>query len=193
MGFDLTNTGAGVQNKTQDFGETIFGFSYTNVFGMKMTNVFGLAWNYYVGYTKVITGLDLTLDADWKIEIFYAKCFKLGSATEYKMNSIESGKIENSFFKFLQKETKAAATTEAAIGSRTAVVEEENVAAESRLVLIGQDVEERADLISVTTGAESRTTSALMWFADDFGFQATATFNVNSPAVYLNGALVEIG
>ncbi len=109
------------------------------------------------------------------------------------MNTIESGKIEDSFFKFLQKETKTAATTQAAIGTRTAVVEEENVAVESRFVLIGQDVEEREALISVTTGTESRTTSALIWIADDFGFQASATFNVNAPAVYLNGALVEIG
>lgn len=184
MAFELKNTGAGLENQ-QDYGETIF--------GLKMTNVFGLAWNYYVGYTKFITGLDLTLDADWKIECFYAKCFKLGYATEYKMNTIESGKIEDSFFKFLQKETKTAATTQAAIGTRTAVVEEENVAVESRFVLIGQDVEEREALISVTTGTESRTTSALIWIADDFGFQASATFNVNAPAVYLNGALVEIG
>jgi len=164
-----------------------------DIYGLKATNVFGLAWNYYLAYTKFITGLDLTMDMGRKIELFYAKCFKLGYATEIKMSTIEAGKIQDSFFAFLQKETKAAATTEAAIGVRTVVVDEENVAAESRLVLIGQDEEERADLISVTTGAESRTTSALMWFADDFGFQATATFNVNSPAVSLNGTLVEIG
>ena len=161
MAFELKNTGAGVQNTTQDFGETIFGFSYTNVFGMKMTNVFGLAWNYYVGYTKFITGLDLTLDADWKIECFYAKCFKLGYATEYKMNTIESGKIEDSFFAFLQKETKAAATTEETIGMRTTFSESVAESLGSRLSILSDDSTERDTYLSNTTGDESRLSGSL--------------------------------
>ena len=34
--------------------------------GYKITNVFGLAWNYYVIYTKFITGMDITLDMGLK-------------------------------------------------------------------------------------------------------------------------------
>jgi len=81
MAFELKNTGAGLENQ-QDYGETIF--------GLKMTNVFGLAWNYYVGYTKFITGLDLTFDFGRKIEMFYATCFKVGYANEFKASSFKS-------------------------------------------------------------------------------------------------------
>ena len=53
----------------------------------KVTNVFGLAWNYYVAYTKFITGLDLTLDMDVKAEFFYAWTYKIGYAKETNFNS----------------------------------------------------------------------------------------------------------
>ena len=181
-----TKTGAGTQNKTQDFGETILGFSYTNVFGMKMTNVFGLAWNYYVGYTKFITGLDLTLDADWKIECFYAKCFKLGYATEYKMNTIESGKIEDSFFAFLQKEKKAAATTEETIGMRTTFSESVAESLGSRVSILSDDSTERDTYFSNTAGDEVLVAGTVSQTADSIEVTAalehiitTALFNVN--------------
>ena len=53
-----------------------------SVEGYKVTNVFGLAWNYYVMYTKFITGVDLTLDLGGKFEFFFADTYKIGYANE---------------------------------------------------------------------------------------------------------------
>lgn len=161
--------------------------------GYKITNVFGLAWNYYVAYTKFITGLDMTLDFGYKIEMFYANCYKLGSAAEYKSNMIESAKMENSIFRVFNKAAKVSATETNTAESRTTVVTEDNTAVESRLVVVGDDYEERDELVAVTTGSESRSTSSLIWAADNVGFQVTATFAVNAPTLMLNGDVVEIG
>jgi hypothetical protein len=49
--------------------------------------VFGLAWNYYLGYTKFITGLDMTLDMGMKAEFFYAWTYKIGYAEETNFNT----------------------------------------------------------------------------------------------------------
>ena len=159
--------------------------------GYKITNVFGLAWNYYIAYTKFITGLDITLDMGLKCEFFFAKTYKIGYApdTSFGVDKNNCSPICRNMYAGLQS---MVTTQQEVVEIRNAVIGAENVLVENRLVVIGQDVEEREALISVTTGTESRTTSALIWIADDFGFQASATFNVNAPAVYLNGALVEI-
>jgi hypothetical protein len=58
-----------------------------DIYGLKATNVFGLAWNYYLGYTKFITGLDMTLDMGMKAEFFYAWTYKIGYAEETNFNT----------------------------------------------------------------------------------------------------------
>lgn len=129
-----------------------------DIYGLKATNVFGLAWNYYLAYTKFITGLDLTMDMGRKIELFYAKCFKLGYATEYKMTTIEAGKIQDSFFAFLQKKVEGVSFLQQIIDSRTAVVAEENFAAEVRNADVSAD--DLAGLTSVEEWAVSKDISA---------------------------------
>ena len=163
------------------------------IYGVKATNVFGLAWNYYTAYTKFITGLDITLDLGGKCEFVFGATIKIGYANELATwGDVKTG-LNKKKVEIAAAAQTLVASSEEVVETRTSAVEEENVLVENRLVVIGQDVEEREALISVTTGTESRTTSALIWIADDFGFQASATFNVNAPAVYLNGALVEIG
>ena len=102
-----------------------------SVEGYKITNVFGLAWNYYIAYTKFITGLDLTLDMGFKIEMFFAKSFKLGYASEFKSNKITSFNLENNGFWYSdlsevvkKAEKKAVATSQKAIEIENLAVEQ---------------------------------------------------------------------
>ena len=98
--------------------------------GYKITNVFGLAWNYYIAYTKFITGLDLTMDMGWKIETFYANCYKLGYASEFKSNKVISYNLENNGFAYhdlkeiiLKNENKIVATKKEAADLKQQVID----------------------------------------------------------------------
>ena len=101
-----------------------------DTYGLKATNVFGLAWNYYTAYTKFITGLDLTMDMGWKIETFYANCYKLGYASEFKSNKVISYNLENNGFAYhdlkeiiLKNENKIVATKKEAADLKQQVID----------------------------------------------------------------------
>jgi len=195
MGFDLTNTGAGVQNKTQDFGETIFGFSYTTVFGAKMTNVFGLAWNYYIAYTKFITGLDLTLDFGEKIEMFYATCFKVGYANEFKASSFKSYTLGGEGFHITGTEEAMTTASTKATAEKTRMDDlvTRSIATETKVVAL----EDKSGGTSVEVWAISKVITAPTCTIECTAMGGIAVGQVGvvvEPAgVTIIGPLVEIG
>ena len=93
-----------------------------SVEGYKITNVFGLAWNYYIAYTKFITGLDLTMDMGMKIETFAANCYKLGYASEYKSNTFKSAEMKNSIFRVFESNALIAAARAKKVAEETALI-----------------------------------------------------------------------
>jgi hypothetical protein len=121
-----------------------------SVEGYKITNVFGLAWNYYIAYTKFITGLDLTLDFGYKIETFYANCYKLGYAQEFKSNTYESAKIEKSRFACLE--------------SKELILKKRKDAAEEEVKLVGKITKQIGEeLKEVATLQQNGATSTEQW------------------------------
>jgi hypothetical protein len=93
-----------------------------SVEGYKITNVLGLAWNYYLAYTKFITGLDLTMDMGMKIETFAANCYKLGYASEYKSNTYQSADMASSMFKIFESEALVAAASKKKVEAEQALI-----------------------------------------------------------------------
>jgi len=164
-----------------------------SVEGYKITNVLGLAFNYYLAYTKFITGFDVTLDFGIKCEFFFADTYKRGWANETaftKSKGTELTELKLTIYNYLQS----------MVGSKKTVATEDITVAEvvvaqveERQIAIRQDTQERVDLMSVTTGTESRKTNILMWGADGMLFTATNAFAVYAPQVFLNGELVELG
>ncbi len=188
-----TKTGAGTQNKTQDFGETILGFSYTNVFGMKMTNVFGLAWNYYVGYTKFITGLDLTLDMGWKIEIFFADTYKVGYANETVFGECKRADLHNLLFGASAKKDKAVGQSNAVVGTETTVVETRNESIEEHNLEVLSQVLAAGALTETVEGAKIVTADSIVESVETKVATAAVSFIINSALISLSGPLIELG
>ncbi len=90
--------------------------------GYKITNVFGLAWNYYIAYTKFITGLDITMDVGMKVETFYANCYKLGYASEMKSNTFKSVDMKNSMSRVFESNQLIAAASAKKVAEETALI-----------------------------------------------------------------------
>jgi hypothetical protein len=175
-----------------EWSESKYGNKYSFVKGSETTLVLGGAFNYYVGYVKYITGLDNTLDFGLKVEFYFAKTAKIGFTQDLRSNK-DKALLTQVYNHFCSEKAEAVTNNTLVAGENTTLSENDTTQAETRLVVVGQDTEQREELISVTTGTESRTTSNLLWSAAGIGFNATASFEVVTPAVYLNGEVVEIG
>ena len=162
-----------------------------SVEGYKITNVFGLAWNYYVAYTKFITGLDITLDMGLKCEFFFAKTYKIGYApdTSFGVDKNNCSPICRNMYAGLQS---MVTTQQEVVGIRNAVIDAEVVAVEERLSVVSVDSEERDSLTSVTSGTELRSSSELMWEGLDGNFDFGASFSVTSSIISLNDGALEV-
>lgn len=150
-----------------------------DIYGLKATNVFGLAWNYYVGYTKFITGLDLTLDMGMKTEFFFAGTIKIGYANELKSIGNQKTGVTSIL-------TSISNTFESLCQSSTRVTQEENEVhetlnedIENRNAFIGTDEVERGSYSSITSGVENRESSELTETSDSIMINATGTASVN--------------
>jgi len=187
-----TKTGAGTQNKTQDFGETILGFSYTNVFGMKMTNVFGLAWNYYLLYTKFITGLDLTLDLGWKIEMFYASTYKIGYADTTDFGVVKSTDLTKYRAAFYATKETLVENSAAVIATETNVVENrvENVAVIDSE--IGVQAIAAGAITETVEGAKIVTADSIVESVETKVATAAVSFIINSALISFNDGTLEV-
>jgi len=95
--------------------------------GYKITNVFGLAWNYYVIYTKFITGVDLTLDMGWKFEFFFADTYKIGYANETTFGRAGRTDLHDKLVALGVLKETVLENENAVIGVRQAAVEEQNL------------------------------------------------------------------
>lgn len=175
-----------------EWSESKYGNKYAFVKGSETTLVLGGAFNYYVGYVKYITGLDNTLDFGLKVELYFAKTAKIGFTQDLR-NHKDKAILTQLYNHFCTKKDEVVDDNTLVTGANTTLSENDITQAETRLVVVGQDTEQREELISVTTGSESRTTTNLLWSAASIGFNATTSFEVITPAVYLNGELVEIG
>ena len=167
-----------------------------SVEGYKITTVLGLAFNYYFAYTKFITGLDLTLDWAIKIETFYAKCYKLGQATEFKSNTYKTGVMETDHFF-------------ACLESKELVVEVKKKAIEAETKLVGKITEQIGIQVKEVTAQEIKGgISAEVWTTNktietpDFTLTCAVGAAINSgpcsvdvlpSAVLIVGPLVELG
>ena len=99
-----------------------------SVEGYKITNVLGLAFNYYLAYTKFITGLDITMDVGLKVETFYARCFKIGSASEYKSNKVVSYNLENNGFWYSNLSQVVKDADEKVVKTKKALIDSQTLA-----------------------------------------------------------------
>lgn len=94
--------------------------------GYKITNVFGLAWNYYVIYTKFITGMDITLDMGLKCEFFFARTYKIGYAPDTSFGT-DKNNCSPSCKNMYDGLQNMVTTVQEVIGQRQAIVEEQNL------------------------------------------------------------------
>ena len=149
----------------------------------KVTNVFGLAWNYYVAYTKFITGLDLTLDMDVKAEFFYAWTYKIGYAKETNFNSdtkISANKCVSDFHTSVSSAygSVQSVITEALaqITARTNNVEEDTLIVDEAnhdFGVLSQVINE--DLVTSVGGAVTETSSSHAMTTGELNIIATET------------------
>jgi hypothetical protein len=160
-----------------------------DIYGLKATNVFGLAWNYYLGYTKFITGLDMTLDMGMKAEFFYAWTYKIGYAEETNFNAAVKVSQSQNVSDFHANVSSAYGSVQrvinealAQITTRTENVDEDNrsssqanhdynvlneVINENRVTIVGGTDEQNADTVQMNTNA--------------FSLNATGEVSVDAP------------
>ena len=165
-----------------------------SVEGYKITNVFGLAWNYYVAYTKFITGLDLTMDVGMKCELFMAGTIKIGYANE--LETIGNVKTGLTKLKVCIKETYQSMCTsqEELVANRASAVEEENLVAGIRNADVSAD--DIAGLTSVEEWAVSKlinSPTCLITCTEMAGFVVGANgVGVEPAGVTISGPIIEL-
>jgi len=166
-----------------------------SVEGYKITNVFGLAWNYYVAYTKFITGLDLTLDFGEKIEMFYATCFKVGYANEFKASSFKSYTLGGEGFHITGTEEAMTNASTKATAEKTRMDDlvTRSIATETKVVAL----EDKSGGTSVEVWAVSKSIASPSYLLE---CDTVATIGVGANAmmvaldsVSIYGPLIEIG
>ena len=164
-----------------------------DIYGLKATNVFGLAWNYYLAYTKFITGLDLTMDMGLKCEFFMAATYKIGYApdTSFGVAKNNVSPICKNMYAGLES---FVTTVQNIFGLRTAVVDVDNFAAEVRNADVG--AEDIAGLTSVEEWAVSKlitSPTCLITCTEMAGFVVGANgVGVEPAGVTISGPMIEL-
>ncbi len=166
-----------------------------SVEGYKITNVLGLAFNYYLAYTKFITGLDITMDIGLKVETFYARCFKIGSASEYKSNKVASYNLENNGFWYSKLSQVVKDADEKVVKTKKALIDSQTLAVEHSQKLIA--LEEKSGGLSSEVWDVSKTITSPSYTLE---CETVATIGVGSNAmmvaldsVSIYGPMIEIG
>lgn len=164
-----------------------------DIYGLKATNVFGLAWNYYLGYTKFITGLDMTLDMGLKAEFFYANTYKIGYASETNFNNATKVQANQRVTNFHTSVSSAYGSVQSVISealaqitTRTENVEEDNRVAGQANINYGERYEEGDDLVITIASlfeetSEERTITAASVTLDAEETNITGFVNLGSP------------
>ena len=151
--------------------------------GYKITNVFGLAWNYYVIYTKFITGMDITLDMGLKCEFFFARTYKIGYAPDTSFGT-DRNNCSPSCKNMYDGLQNMVTTVQEVIGQRQAIVEEQNLQiGVDNVVLEEQNV--------VVAGAQNiAVAGGLNQEVDAYNLAAAGNANIAAAAVAINGELL---
>ena len=149
--------------------------------GYKITNVFGLAWNYYVIYTKFITGMDITLDMGLKCEFFFARTYKIGYAPDTSFGTAKNN-VSPMCSNMYEGLASMVTTLREVIGNRQVVVEEQNlqigvdnVALEEQNVVVAgeQMIAAGGDIVQEAGG--------------DIGIAAVGNVNIGAAMVEIEG------
>jgi len=160
--------------------------------GYKITNVFGLAWNYYIAYTKFITGLDITLDMGLKCEFFMADTYKVGRAA-----TTESWFAKNYYSSTATKicnfYTKYIASQAAVVDDDVSVRESVSESIVSRDSTVGDDSIDRLSYFSCTSGDEVVVAGTLSQTADSVAVTVAGTHSLLAGEVSLDAPIIDLG
>ena len=158
----------------------------------KVTNVFGLAWNYYVAYTKFITGLDLTLDMDVKAEFFYAWTYKIGYAKETNFNSATKVSANECVNDFHTSVSSACRSVQSVISEAFAQITARTNNVEEDTLIVGEATHDYNVLTQVINEAfESNVGGAV---TENSSTRAITTGELNITATETNiGGIVSLG
>ena len=110
-----------------------------SVEGYKITNVLGLAFNYYLAYTKFITGFDVTLDFGIKCEFFFADTYKVGWANETAFGKSKGTELEDLGLRIYNRLQSLVTAREEVIENRITLIEEDAAEIERRSNVVGID------------------------------------------------------
>ena len=155
-----------------------------SVEGYKVTNVFGLAWNYYVMYTKFITGVDLTLDLGGKFEFFFADTYKIGYANETAFGKAGRTDLQNLRLQVCaQVQEGVQGAYQGIFGERQVVVGNENQQIDAQNAVLGEQNVDVAGAQVIFAGGDIDQEAG-----GAIGIAAGADLNLDGANVQINGA-----
>ena len=163
-----------------------------DIYGLKATNVFGLAWNYYLGYTKFITGLDMTLDMGMKAEFFYAWTYKIGYAEETNFNTKTKVSANDKVTEFHQSVASLYGSVQSVISEAFAQITARTNNVEEDTLIVGEATHDYNVLTQVINEAfESNVGGAV---TENSSTRAITTGELNITATETNiGGIVSLG
>ena len=160
--------------------------------GYKITNVFGLAWNYYIAYTKFITGLDITLDMGLKCEFFMADTYKVGRAATTE-SYFQKNYFNSTATNICNLYTWLITKREAVVGNDVSVRESVSESIAFRDAIVGIDSIERQSFSSVTSGDEVVVAGTLSQTAASVDVTVAGTHTVIAGQVSVDAPLIDLG
>ena len=163
-----------------------------DIYGLKATNVFGLAWNYYLGYTKFITGLDMTLDMGMKVEFFFANTVKMGYADELKtIGNVKTGMTEVGTY-ISQKCQMINAARQELVEQLMAMIATHDEMVEERNSSIGSENTDRLSYLSATSGDEFRSSGTLTESSGSMSFSSAGALSFVSSIASIDAASIDL-
>ena len=123
------------------------------IFGATNTTVLGVVWNYYAATTKLVTGLDMTIDMFLRIDVFFSKNVTLGWATAYRQSTVAQEDLYKSWNSFCETFSTVSDSNQALIGRADAVITTRNSSVGSEISVVG-DVQQDIGTSRRTVGDE---------------------------------------
>ena len=163
-----------------------------DIYGLKATNVFGLAWNYYLGYTKFITGLDMTLDMGLKAEFFFAGTIKIGYAEELKtIGDVKTGLTKTATY-ISQKCQMIDAARQELVEQLMAMIATHDEMVEERNSSIGSENTDRLSYLSATSGDEFRSSGTLTESSGSMSFSSAGELSFTASFASFDAASIDL-
>lgn len=163
-----------------------------DIYGLKATNVFGLAWNYYLGYTKFITGLDMTLDMGMKAEFFFAGTIKIGYANELtSIGNVKTG-VTEVLTNISQKCQHIEAARQELVQQLMAMIATHNEMVEERNSSIGSENTDRLSFFTATAEDEVRSSGTLTESSGSMSFSSAGPLSFVASNATIEAALIDL-